>query len=141
GHGVRRKDRKRGAGALCVVCALLGILGPVFRGVAYAENVHLILARGNFVHCDVGPGSENKLSGVRGQAGPSTVGEIAQRGYTLVNGLGNPPGGFGIILTDSLHNAGQVASGVSSPADAGHERSIFSIRSTTSSCSSKSPRR
>src|SRR5579862_6387189 len=101
----------------------------------------MVLALDNFVHCYVRPWSEKKLSGVLGQAGPSTVGKVAQRGYTMVNGLRDLPCGFGIIFTDLLHDAGEIVSGVSSPANASHERNICSMRSTTSSCSSKSPRR
>src|SRR5579864_2963584 len=104
-----------------------------------SKYLHLVFD--NFINDNIGPLRKHQLAGGRRQAYTPTIWKLTQCGYARENSLGNTLSGRGIVFANALDNASEVGCGISRPTDAYHARNICSMRSTTSSCSSRSPRR
>ena len=83
---------------------------PILCGMTDAKHLHLVVD--DFINTNIGPGRKHQLAGVLGQADAPDVRKFPQAGDVLINGLGNAPGGSGIIFSDVLDNMRQVVGGL-----------------------------
>jgi len=112
-----------------------GPLSPVLRSVPDVQDldnfirgrVHDYVRRANEFACSF------HLSGA------AKTGEVCQLSNAVGNGLGDIPGGGGVVLLDVFDSGFKLISGFSGPPNNPHERNSRPMRSSTSLCSTNSP--
>src|SRR5271165_589380 len=100
---------------------------------SYTQHDDLIVHY--FIYDDVWPRRKNQLSGVRGQPNTAAPGKLRELGDGFVNGACDVQRSVWRLSADPLDDLSKVVSRFGCPAESHQVRNIFSMRSTTSSCS------
>ncbi len=114
-------------------------LRPVLRPMKYPRDFNRFFLHP--IHRDIGQGRKRQFApSAHPTAGPSHIGKILQPGATVINHIGNSPGGFRVVLFDSRANTFEIFHCWQRPPNFHQDFKKRRSRSPTCSCVRNSPR-